>query len=55
MYGSIKYNGLSFNQFASERAAVYVEQTDEQIAQLTVRDTLEFASRCQGTGNYARE
>lgn len=55
VYGSIKYNGLSFDQFASERAAVYVEQTDEQIALLTVRDTLEFAARCQGTGNYSRK
>eukprot|EP00884_Botryococcus_braunii_P016921 jgi/Botrbrau1/3912/Bobra.0183s0133.1 len=55
VYGSVKYNGQSYSEFACERTAAYVEQTDVQIAQLTVRDTLDFAARCQGTGHYPRE
>jgi ABC-type multidrug transport system ATPase subunit len=55
VYGGVKYNGRSFDEFACERAASYVEQTDVQIAELTVRDTLDFAARCQGTGHYPRE
>ena len=49
--GDVTFNGISAlhgNNFCVEQTASYVEQRDVHIAQLTVRETLEFARQCQG-------
>lgn len=48
--GKITYNGHKFNEFVPQTTAAYVSQYDWQIAEMTVRETLEFAGRCQGVG-----
>jgi hypothetical protein len=48
--GVILYNGKNFNEFVVERSSGYVEQTDQHYPPLTVRETLDFAAWCQGTG-----
>ncbi|PQP96196.1 ABC transporter G family member 31 [Prunus yedoensis var. nudiflora] len=46
--GSITYNGHKMNEFCVQRTSAYISQTDNHIAELTVRETLDFAARCQG-------
>lgn len=46
--GKIKYNGKSFDEFFVQRTSAYISQTDNHIGELTVRETLDFAARCQG-------
>nr|XP_011460946.1 PREDICTED: ABC transporter G family member 31 [Fragaria vesca subsp. vesca] len=46
--GSITYNGHRPDEFCIQRTAAYISQTDNHIAELTVRETLDFAARCQG-------
>ena len=48
--GSITYNGHGFNEFVPQRTSAYVSQQDWHVAEMTVRETLEFAGRCQGVG-----
>ncbi|KAK6122137.1 hypothetical protein DH2020_044127 [Rehmannia glutinosa] len=48
--GTITYNGHEFDDFFVQRASAYIGQTDNHIAELTVRETLDFAARCQGEG-----
>ncbi|KAK4412483.1 ABC transporter G family member 31 [Sesamum alatum] len=47
--GTITYNGHKFDDFFVQRASAYISQTDNHIAELTVRETLDFAARCQGS------
>lgn len=49
--GSITYNGKGFDQFKAAHTAAYVDQNDLHQPELTVRETFDFAARCQGTGN----
>ncbi|KAK9836509.1 hypothetical protein WJX74_001987 [Apatococcus lobatus] len=49
LQGDITYNDEPFSNFYPERTAAYVDQIDEHIAELTVRETFDFAARCQGT------
>ncbi|XP_038716809.1 LOW QUALITY PROTEIN: ABC transporter G family member 31-like [Tripterygium wilfordii] len=44
----ITYNGHNLNEFCVQRTSAYISQTDNHIAELTVRETLDFAARCQG-------
>ncbi|KAJ4978148.1 hypothetical protein NE237_008928 [Protea cynaroides] len=46
--GSITYNGHKLDEFCVQRTSAYISQTDTHIAELTVRETLDFAARCQG-------
>ncbi|XP_071724267.1 LOW QUALITY PROTEIN: ABC transporter G family member 31-like [Rutidosis leptorrhynchoides] len=46
--GNITYNGEKLDQFCVQRTSAYVSQTDNHIAEITVRETLDFAARCQG-------
>lgn len=46
--GNITYNGHKLDEFCVRRTAAYISQTDNHIAELTVRETLDFAARCQG-------
>ena len=51
--GNISYNGKTLKDFVPQRTAAYVEQTDLHLAQLTVRETMDFAACVQGTGHKA--
>ncbi|XP_057956194.1 ABC transporter G family member 31 isoform X2 [Malania oleifera] len=46
--GNITYNGHMLDEFCVQRTSAYISQTDNHIAELTVRETLDFAARCQG-------
>lgn len=48
--GSVTYNGHRFNEFVPQRTSAYVSQQDWHVAEMTVRETLDFAGRCQGVG-----
>lgn len=48
--GRITYNGHTFDEFIPQRTSSYISQTDNHIGELTVRETLDFAVRCQGVG-----
>ena len=45
--GEVRYNGHSRREFNMARTVALVDQIDEHIANLTVRETLEFAYICQ--------
>ncbi|KAM0932601.1 putative ABC-type sulfate transporter [Dioscorea sansibarensis] len=49
--GKVSYNGHGMNEFVPQRAAAYVSQYDLHIGELTVRETLAFSARCQGSGS----
>ncbi|GLJ26439.1 hypothetical protein SUGI_0510140 [Cryptomeria japonica] len=49
--GSVKYNGHGMDEFVPERTSAYISQHDLHIGELTVRETLDFAARCQGVGS----
>lgn len=46
--GNITYNGKKLSDFCVQRTSAYISQTDNHIAELTVRETFDFAARCQG-------
>ena len=50
MSGRITYNGHEFREFVPQRTSAYVSQQDWHVAEMTVRETLELAGRCQGVG-----
>ncbi|KAK2649788.1 hypothetical protein Ddye_017277 [Dipteronia dyeriana] len=51
--GEITYNGYKFNEFAPQKTSAYISQQDLHISEMTVRETLDFSARCQGTGSRA--
>ncbi|KHN40066.1 ABC transporter G family member 31 [Glycine soja] len=51
--GSITYNGHELDEFYVRRTSAYISQTDDHIAELTVRETLDFGARCQGAKGFA--
>ncbi|XP_035835318.1 pleiotropic drug resistance protein 3-like isoform X2 [Helianthus annuus] len=51
--GEISYNGYKLEEFVPQRTAAYTSQNDLHIPEMTVRETLDFSSRCQGTGSRA--
>ncbi|CAN1282354.1 ABC transporter G family member 31 [Linum perenne] len=46
--GDVTYNGQNLDKFYVQRTSAYISQTDNHIAELTVRETLDFAARWQG-------
>ncbi|KAG0577997.1 hypothetical protein KC19_5G197200 [Ceratodon purpureus] len=48
--GTVTYNGHNLDEFVPQKTAVYISQNDLHVAQMTVRETLDFSARCQGTG-----
>ena len=46
----VTYNGVPLRDFSAVRTASYIPQTDVHIGELTVRETFDFAARCQGSG-----
>ncbi|KVH92050.1 AAA+ ATPase domain-containing protein [Cynara cardunculus var. scolymus] len=49
--GKVTYNGHSLNEFVPQRTSAYVSQDDVHIAEMTVKETLDFSVRCQGIGS----
>ncbi|XP_022948694.1 pleiotropic drug resistance protein 1-like [Cucurbita moschata] len=49
--GRVSYNGHGLNEFVPQRTAAYISQYDLHIGEMTVRETLAFAARCQGVGS----
>ena len=43
------YNGHGVDEFCVQRTSAYISQSDNHLAELTVRETLDFAARCQGS------
>lgn len=46
----MRYNGRTFAEFIPQRTSVYVKQEDKHMPELSVRETLNFAALCHGTG-----
>ncbi|XP_051124588.1 pleiotropic drug resistance protein 3-like isoform X2 [Andrographis paniculata] len=51
--GEVSYNGYRLEEFVAQKVSAYVSQYDQHIPDLTVRETLDFSSLCQGVGNRA--
>ncbi|XP_073114830.1 ABC transporter G family member 51 [Elaeis guineensis] len=49
--GNVTYNGCALDKFFVQRTSAYISQMDNHIGELTVRETLDFAARCQGASN----
>lgn len=50
MSGKVTYNGHGLNEFVPQKTSAYISQQDWHIAEMTVRETLDFSARCQGVG-----
>ncbi|KAL8171778.1 hypothetical protein V2J09_023582 [Rumex salicifolius] len=48
--GDVTYNGYKLNEFVPQKTCAYVSQYDLHIPQITVRESLDFATCCQGVG-----
>ncbi|RZC82275.1 hypothetical protein C5167_045056 [Papaver somniferum] len=48
--GKITHCGHEFKEFIPQRTSAYISQNDLHYAQMTVRETLDFAGRCLGVG-----
>ncbi|KAH9619998.1 hypothetical protein KSS87_023638, partial [Heliosperma pusillum] len=48
--GKIRYNGYELNEFVPQRTSAYVSQRDWHMAEMTVRETIDFSGCCQGAG-----
>ncbi|XP_050380227.1 pleiotropic drug resistance protein 3-like isoform X2 [Argentina anserina] len=51
--GEITYNGYKTNEFVPQKTSAYISQYDLHISEMTVREALDFSSRCQGIGSRA--
>ncbi|KAJ4903779.1 ABC transporter G family member 33 [Raphanus sativus] len=49
--GEISYNGYGLKEFVPQKTSVYISQHDLHIAEMTVRETIDFSARCQGVGS----
>ncbi|EFJ07897.1 ATP-binding cassette transporter [Selaginella moellendorffii] len=49
--GEVTYNGCTRDEFALRNEIAYISQRDLHLSELTVRETLNFAVRCQGAGH----
>ncbi|XP_021898918.1 LOW QUALITY PROTEIN: pleiotropic drug resistance protein 3-like [Carica papaya] len=49
--GEISYNGCMLEEFVPQKTSAYISQYDLHIAEMTVRETLDFSARCQGVGS----
>ncbi|PIN08051.1 Pleiotropic drug resistance proteins (PDR1-15), ABC superfamily [Handroanthus impetiginosus] len=50
MSGKITYNGHDLREFTPQRTSAYASQQDWHIAEMTVKEVLEFSGHCQGSG-----
>ncbi|KAK4424492.1 Pleiotropic drug resistance protein 3 [Sesamum alatum] len=51
--GEISYNGYKLEEFVAQKTSAYISQYDQHIPEMTVREALDFSSRCQGNGSRA--
>ncbi|PRQ53699.1 putative ABC transporter, P-loop containing nucleoside triphosphate hydrolase [Rosa chinensis] len=51
--GNVTYNGYKLNEFVPQKTSAYISQYDLHISEMTVREALDFAARCQGIGSRA--
>ncbi|GLT31126.1 hypothetical protein SLA2020_058870 [Shorea laevis] len=51
--GEVSYNGYKLEQFVPQKTSAYISQYDLHIAEMTVRETLNFSAHCQGVGSRA--
>ncbi|KAJ0078965.1 hypothetical protein Patl1_23925 [Pistacia atlantica] len=51
--GEISSNGYRQHEFVPQKTSAYISQEDLHIAEMTVRETLDFSARCQGIGSRA--
>ncbi|CAH2064224.1 unnamed protein product [Thlaspi arvense] len=49
--GEITYNGHRLDEFVPQKTSAYISQYDLHIAEMTVRETVDFSARCQGVGS----
>ncbi|KAK9150152.1 hypothetical protein Syun_008461 [Stephania yunnanensis] len=49
--GDITYNGHTLDEFCVQTSSAYISQTDDHIAELTVRETLDYAAQFQGASD----
>ena len=49
----MSYNGHKLEEFVPQKSSAYVSQYDLHIPEMTVRETIDFSARCQGTGSRA--
>ncbi|KAF6154169.1 hypothetical protein GIB67_016421, partial [Kingdonia uniflora] len=48
--GKVTYNCHGMDEFVPQRSSAYISQYDLHIGEMTLRETLAFAARCQGPG-----
>ncbi|XP_027114927.2 pleiotropic drug resistance protein 3 [Coffea arabica] len=48
--GEVSYNGYKLTELVPQKTSAYISQYDCHIPEMTVRETLDFSSRCQGIG-----
>ncbi|GLT32727.1 hypothetical protein SLA2020_073720 [Shorea laevis] len=51
--GDVSYNGYRLDEFVPQKTSAYTSQYDLHIAEMTVRETLDFSARRQGIGSRA--
>ncbi|XP_059652222.1 pleiotropic drug resistance protein 3-like isoform X3 [Cornus florida] len=51
--GEVSYNGYKLEEFVPQKTSAYISQYDQHIAEMTVRETLDFSACCQGVGSRA--
>ncbi|KAH9670318.1 ABC transporter G family member 37 [Citrus sinensis] len=49
--GEVSYNGYKLEEFVPPKTSAYISQNDLHIAEMTVRETVDFSARCQGVGS----
>ncbi|KFK36615.1 hypothetical protein AALP_AA4G146800 [Arabis alpina] len=49
--GEISYNGHGLDEFVPQKTSAFISQHDLHIAEMTVRETIDFSARCQGVGS----
>ncbi|PWA42268.1 ABC transporter G family member 35 [Artemisia annua] len=49
--GKVTYNGHTLEEFVPQRTSSYVSQHDVHVAEMTVKETLDFSAMCQGNGS----
>ncbi|KAH9733940.1 ABC transporter G family member 37 [Citrus sinensis] len=49
--GEVSYNGYKLEEFVPQKTSAYISQNDLHIAEMTVRETVDFSARCQGVGS----
>ncbi|KAK4835862.1 hypothetical protein QYF36_015451 [Acer negundo] len=51
--GEVSYNGYKLEEFIPQKTSAYISQNDQHIAEMTVRETLDFSACCLGVGSRA--